>query len=158
MLVLIDHLRITDLKKQVSAQSRKITWRWSVSEKFMRSHRLRAGLRFRERVHEGHQIFSVGSGEIGLEGVREAAFQAGLPAGTAVMQIRAASSQFARRIHQHSVRAPNDAHQLAFRQHGAASNAGPLGDVLHPLKRFLGHLRDKALLFGHPRRVAKSEG
>ena len=57
------------------------------------------------------------------------------------MQVRAASSQFARWVNQHPIRAADDAHQLAFRQDGAASDAGPLGNMLHALNNLLGHLR-----------------
>src|SRR5512135_1232526 len=103
MLVLIDHLRITDLRNRCPPGHGN-AWRWSVSERVMRSHGLLAGLRFRERIHKGHQTFTIGSGEVHLEGMREAAFQASLPAGTAVVQICAASSQLARRIYQHSIR------------------------------------------------------
>ncbi len=124
----------------------------------MRSHRLLARLRFGERVHKGHQLFPVGSGEVDLEGMGEAAFQASLPAGAAIVQVRAASSQLARRIDPHPVRAADNAHQLPFGQHGAASNASALGDVLHTLNRFLGHLRYKALSFGCPYRADTPKG
>ena len=129
-----------------------------MSESVMRSHGLLAGLRFRERVHEGHQTFTVGSGEVDLESMGEAAFQASLPAGTTVVQIRAASSQLARRVYQHSIGAADDAHQLPLGEHSAASNASPLGNVLHTLNRFLGHLRYKALLCGRLEWIEASEG
>ncbi len=74
------------------------------------------------------------------------------------MQVRAASSQLARRIHPHTVRAADDAHQLAFRQYSAASNASALRDVLHTLNRFLGHLRYQALLFRFLFWIEKPEG
>ena len=59
------------------------------------------------------------------------------------MQVSAASGQFARRINHHPIRTADDAHQLPLCQYRAASNAGPLGYVLHALNSFLGHLRYK---------------
>ncbi len=111
----------------------------------MRSHRLLARLRFRERVHKGHQTFTVVSSKVYLQGVCEAAFQAGLPTGAAVVQICAASSHFTRWVNDHSIRAADNTHQLPFRQYGATSNASSLGNVLHTLNGFLGHLYYKAL-------------
>ena len=56
------------------------------------------------------------------------------------MQVRAAPSQFTRRVNQHPVCRADDAHQLAFRHHGAASNTSALGNVLHALHNFPSHL------------------
>ena len=59
------------------------------------------------------------------------------------MQICAAPRHLTRRVHQHPIRAADNAHQLAFCQDGATSNASPLGDVLDTLSAFLGHLHFK---------------
>ena len=56
------------------------------------------------------------------------------------MQVRAASSQFTRWVNQHPACRADDAHQLAFCHHGAASNTSALGNVLYALHNFPGHL------------------
>ncbi len=61
------------------------------------------------------------------------------------MQISPAPSDFSRRVDLHPVRAADNAHQLAFCQYGAASNASALGDMLDALNGFLGHLHYKTL-------------
>ena len=67
------------------------------------------------------------------------------------MQVRAASSQFTRWVNQHPACRADDTHQLAFRHHGATSNTSALGDVLHALRNFPGHLYPQGLyLFFFP--------
>ena len=60
------------------------------------------------------------------------------------MQICTTSRQLARQVDQHPVGAAHDAHQLSLCLYGAASNATPLGNVLHALNSFLGHLRNNS--------------
>ncbi len=59
------------------------------------------------------------------------------------MQVGAASSQLTGGVNQHPIRTANDAHQLTFRQDGAAPDTGPLGNMLHALNNLFGHLRYK---------------
>src|SRR5512141_806019 len=123
MLVLINHLRISNRTSGIHPVT-DLPWRWSVSEQLFVHMDLLSGLRLHERVHKSFQTLAVGCGEVDFQGARQAAFQACLPARRAIMQVRAASSQFARGVNQHPIRAAHDAHQLAFSHHGAASDAG----------------------------------
>ena len=59
------------------------------------------------------------------------------------MQIGSASRQLAGQVDPYPIRTADDAHQLPFGLHGAASNATPLGNVLYALNSFLGHLHNK---------------
>ena len=73
--------------------------------------------------------------------MRKSAFQATLPAFTAVMQIGSPSSQFAGWVYLHSICSPHNTDHLPFGQNVSTAHASPLGYMLYTLNRFLRHLQ-----------------
>lgn len=63
-------------------------------------------------LHKGFQTFSILSAQIYLEGLRQAAFQAQLPALAAIVQISPPSGVFAGGVNQHTIRRPHEAEHL----------------------------------------------
>lgn len=101
---------------------------------------LAALLILRERIHKCFQAFTVGCRELDLQGVRQPALEAPLPAFPAVMQVSAAASKLAGRVHQNSLWGPHQADELPLGKDGAAAHTGSLRDVFYALDSFLWHL------------------
>jgi len=77
--------------------------------------------------------------------MRKSAFQAALPAFTAVMQVGSPSSQFAGRVHLYPICSPHNTDHLPFGHYISTAHASPLGNMLYALNSFLGHLQPSTL-------------
>src|SRR5215211_4941521 len=77
--------------------------------------------------------------------MRKSAFQATLPAFTAVMQVGSPSSQFAGRVHLNPISSPHNTDHLPFGHYISTAHTSPLGYMLYALNSFLGHLQPSPL-------------